>query len=331
MSLANDVCVTSATGGTGDLVLSPITSGPFTHSPQFSDVWGTALPYPWVWYLIKEYTDATLLTELQWESGYCQLYSGTTLKRSGPNAQIRSTYVFGTGVKPSAVNGAPSPVNFGSTSANIRIFSAMTPDCAFQMPRFFNSSNSGTGSLLVTPGQADLMGRPTADTNVQTTPLDSATVTAGSAVIFTYLVSQYAPFSSFSILVTTAGSAGTKGRVGIYEDDGTGWLGQLIVDSAAVTGGTEFDTSSVGFKTSTMSTPIMLRPGMVWLYLTFSGAPTIMVMHNCLLNSLGTVKVETIRSASITGTYGPVPSTPPASSSANYNETTDNIIVVWLA
>jgi len=77
-------------------------------------------------------------------------------------------------------------------------------------------------------------------------------------------------FDRIAFNVTTAGAAGTKGRVGIYEDDNTIYPGVLILD------GGEFAVDSTGVKETTINPAMTLQRGKIfWLAFLSSGSPTI--------------------------------------------------------
>ena len=154
MTYATDVCCTSITGGTGNLALQSITIGPYSGSPQFSDVWGNSAPYPWIDYKIIEYTDYTCTQEIQWEEGICQLVAGTTLGRAVTNSVIYETYVYGSGITPSNINpNAAQPIFFGSNPDNIKIFSGFSPASTYQTARFLNTTIEDANNI------SDLVGR----------------------------------------------------------------------------------------------------------------------------------------------------------------------------
>lgn len=314
----------SGTGGTSDLVLAAITSGPLQQSPTFSDVGWNVSPDPWVNYKITEYTDSTCGTEVQWERGRCPLHAGTTLKRSSISAP-RQTYVFGSGVTPSAVNaGPPSFINFTNTAANIRVTGILSADDVYQTPRIFNNTNGGSGG-----SQADLLGRPCGNVTIAPGTVAPMSIANGTLYVFTYAVTAYMRVTRFSIRVITAGAGSS--RLGIYDDDGTGWLGNIVVDTAAAAGGTAFNTGSTGLKTSTITTAIPLRPGFIWMvYQQNNATATIHAAHSPQINQAGTFQGQTIRRGSKAGTYGALPATFSASSGFSYSVTQGTTPLVLL-
>lgn len=317
MTRANDICCWSSTGGTGDLTMSAVTSGLFAQSPQFSDVWGTGSPDPWVEYHIIEYADATLMTTKQSESGVCPLHSGVTLKRSA--GKLFKSYVSGTGVTPSAGTlSAPTNISFGTTAANIRIFSGAADDALAQVPKVFNATNAGTGSAGNDPGPADLLGRPCGNYNIISGGFPATLIiVANTLYLFPFLWTEHGTVQKFTIDVFSGSSSGNLARAGIYEDDGSGWAGKLIVDMVAA-GGTAWNTSATGLITSTITTAINLTPGSKWLAFIANDTPQIQSTHTPQLHQGGTYKTATIHSAQKTVTYGALPSTAPASSGFEY-------------
>ncbi|KKK64549.1 hypothetical protein LCGC14_2983100, partial [marine sediment metagenome] len=67
--------------------------------------------------------------------------------------------------------------------------------------------------------------------------------------------------------VTGAGAGGTAARLGIYDDDGAGYPGALVVDAGTVL------VDGVGVKAITINQAI--EPGLYWLGLVSDGTPTI--------------------------------------------------------
>lgn len=309
--IANNVVTThNGTGGTGDLTLTAIASGQFQQSAVFSDVWGTGTPDPWVEYVIRQYSDSTLMTEVQAEWGCCPLHSGNVLKRTGSGAQLRGTYVYPSTVLPSANSvSSPTALNFTNTAANVRVFCSRAADGFYQEPGFFNSTNAGTGTL------ADLVGRPSGHCAILTTNMGLSTFN-GTLFYMPYLATDFALISKISIYMLVAGPALTKGRAALYADDGTGWAGNMVVDSMA-TGGTEFDMTSTGVKTSTITTPVLITPG--YYVAAFqcsvpSGSPAINPHHTPLINQMGTIQARNIHAGRVAGTYGTLASTGVAAS-----------------
>lgn len=67
--------------------------------------------------------------------------------------------------------------------------------------------------------------------------------------------------------VTTIGEAGSKVRLGIYADDGTGRPGALVVDGGQING----DSATV--QEVTLGTPVAVGPGWYWAAAAIQSAP----------------------------------------------------------
>lgn len=68
--------------------------------------------------------------------------------------------------------------------------------------------------------------------------------------------------------ITVVGEAGSKLRLGIYTDDGTGRPGTLVVDAGQIAG----DSATV--QEITLGTPVALGPGWYWAAAAVQSAPT---------------------------------------------------------
>jgi hypothetical protein len=112
--------------------------------------------------------------------------------------------------------------------------------------------------------------------------------------------------------VTIAGAAGTKGRAGIYEDNGVIYPGKLVLD------GGEFAVDTTGIKETTISPALILQKGKIyWLVFQSSGTPTLraIVVDSVCATVFGvdsTLPLTPGRGYYLAGTYGALPSTFPA-------------------
>ncbi len=244
---ANGIRATSSTGGTGTLTMTDVSSGIFAQSPGFTDAFGTGSTAILVEYTIAEFTDSTFATIKQFEQGVGFLVPSTNVLT---RTKIISTWVYGTGYAPTPAGTAPSAVNFGTNAANIRIF--CDPQAGSFLPAisFPQTTNSVSG--------ADNIGMPAANMGGAYLGMQSGTPTANYIWHFPFLWDRLCLVSSASVYIT--GAASGVARFGLYEDDGTGWAGNRVVDFAANAGGSEFNTSATGIKTSTLTTPILLKP-----------------------------------------------------------------------
>lgn len=307
MTVATNVWATSSTGGAGDLTMLAVPSGPFQGNALFSSVWGSGAPNPWVDYEIIEWADATLTTIKQVEIGQAQLSGGNVLKRS--TGVVVQTYLFGTGVKPSVpLVTAPTALTIGATAANIRITCAPHAGYIQQWPRFRNDTNAGITQ------QADNLGWPTAHMGSLEVSVPNTTgirtLVAGTLYYFPVQIVRTGNYTKATIYVATGVSG--SGRFGLYQDDGTGWPGALIVDWG-VTGA--FVLNSAGLQTVTLASPAFLVTGWYWGVFQASSAATIAAMHIQYDNPGGTFDGGvTFACAQKTGTYGALASTGVASS-----------------
>lgn len=315
---ASGVGVTSVTGGSLALVLSGNTSGAILHAAQYTDVWGTSGNPPWVDYRIHEFTDPSWLTLKQSEHGICPLtFSGgiASLNRAGTNARIKSTWVFGGGYFPSANSSSPPTyINFGTNSANICISIGPSAGDFSTTPPFFNTTNAGTVT------QCDLLGWGSYHTECVG---NSQNNTADEFFYFPFYVKYSKLYQSATITCESSNGAGNS-RCAIYDSDGTGWIGNLRVDWVA-NGGSSWDFSSNGRKTSTMSSGTFLTAGwygMGYVSNDVNGSSFIAVT-NSRINPMGTVGGSHAQYAKIANTYGAFPSTAPASTGIEFGSGAD--------
>jgi hypothetical protein len=133
--------------------------------------------------------------------------------------------------------------------------------------------------------------------------------------------------------VTTGGTAGSKARVGIYAATSQ----TNIYPNALIVDGGEFDTTTTGIKSATIST--VLTPNVrYWAaYLCGTAAPTIRTPINSMLdgsiigisNSIGNAMPPW--GLRVAQTYGALPGTFPASAGFGTTETPAGIFLRYLA
>lgn len=86
--------------------------------------------------------------------------------------------------------------------------------------------------------------------------------------------------------VTTAGSAGAVARMGIYQDDGTGYPGALVLDAGTVA------TTTTGVKEIVINQT--LQPGLYWLVVGGQGAPATNTTFQTNGTGVGSVNVSSL-------------------------------------
>ena len=80
--------------------------------------------------------------------------------------------------------------------------------------------------------------------------------------------------------------------------------GNLIIDTATAVGGSAWSTGSIGIKTTTVTNPILVKPGFLWACYQANGASNlIQCVHTPQINPGGTTSTYNIRGASKAGTY----------------------------
>ena len=133
-------------------------------------------------------------------------------------------------------------------------------------------------------------------------------LTANTLYALPFLVTKRSRWDKMNIRVTTA-SSGTKVRLGIYTNEGV-YPKDLIVDAG------ELDTGSTGSKEAVID--VTLDPGLYWLALLSSGAPTLGGISAAnTFGILGQSDVYTTANNSlrISYTYGTLPETFPTGAS----------------
>ena len=145
-----------------------------------------------------------------------------------------------------------------------------------------------------------------------TTALVGATatlaLTANTMYAWPFIVPRKSRWDRMNINVTTA-SSGTKVRVGLYTNENL-YPKSLIVDAG------ELDTGSTGSKDAVID--ITLEPGLYWIVLLSSGAPTlggISIADTFGVLGQSNVYATANNSWRITYTYGVLPSTFPTGAS----------------
>jgi hypothetical protein len=121
-------------------------------------------------------------------------------------------------------------------------------------------------------------------------------------------------FDQIAINVTTAGASGTKARMGIYRDTGSGYPGALVPGTDVA----EVAVDATGVKANSIS--VLLSPGLYWLALCSSGAPTVVAVPVGAADSeifgLGSdIGTAPGVAYSVSYTYAPLPSTFPSGAS----------------
>jgi hypothetical protein len=121
-------------------------------------------------------------------------------------------------------------------------------------------------------------------------------------------------FDRIAINVTGAGASGTKARMGIYRDTGSGYPGSLVQNTDVA----EVAVDTTGVKANVISAA--LSPGLYWLALCSSGGPTVVAVPVGALDSevlgLGSdLSYYPGVAYSVSYTYGALPSTFPSGAS----------------
>ncbi len=137
---------------------------------------------------------------------------------------------------------------------------------------------------------------------------------ANSLRAFPFFVPKAAKFDRIAIRVSTAATGTTpRGRLGVYEDNGSIYPGKLVLDAG------EVDVSAIGVKELTID--LTLKAGKLY-WLVFLGQDTASLVVGAIPASeasasiLGfdsTLSGTPILGYAITQTYGALPATYPAS------------------
>lgn len=142
------------------------------------------------------------------------------------------------------------------------------------------------------------------------------TATETTALAMTNNTSYWIPFavnrgttvSAISINVTTS-SSGSSESVGIYNSNSTNLYPNDLLASVTL------DTSSTGLKTGTLATAITLTPGIYWIAIASSGAPTLTALAVGSLLPLAYSTITEVTHYRNTGTT--LPSTAPTTGYSN--------------
>ena len=166
------------------------------------------------------------------------------------------------------------------------------------------------------------------------TPVAVLTV-ASTLYAYPVYVPNTATVSTLNIGVTT-GQTGGAAHVGIYADNGSGYPGDLVYDSGAVSGLT---STTVVTKSSVATT---LQAGLYWIATIFTASSTfpsvsaITANYGCALNAmLGSdtaahmlaTSGEAATGISVAGTYGALPATFTAGATLTLNAATPVISI----
>jgi hypothetical protein len=156
--------------------------------------------------------------------------------------------IFSNVVNP--VTGLTKPAVTGSRNGNPAIASLLTQLAAEGLL----TDSSSLGSLPgVPPLRTGLYYRTVPTTSLTT----SATLGNGNLRCTPFWVPSSLTLSKIGAEVTSAGDAGSKLRLGIYADDGTGYPGALVVDAGTIAG----DSATVQEITISQA----LTPGLYWI------------------------------------------------------------------
>lgn len=111
----------------------------------------------------------------------------------------------------------------------------------------------------------------------------STSATLGNSTLraLAFYVPNTVSITKIGAEITSAGEAGSKLRLGIYSDDGTGRPGSLLVDAGQIAG----DSATV--QEITLATPLSIGPGWYWAAGAVQSAPS----------SQPTVRIASILSA----------------------------------
>jgi hypothetical protein len=125
------------------------------------------------------------------------------------------------------------------------------------------------GQALTYDGPAYRSG---ADITIAMTAIAPTTIaqTAATLRAFPFRLRKTVTLTQVRIEVTTLLAAATF-RLGLYSDNGVAYPDALLSGSDAGA----FDASTAGVKAQTFASPIALAPGLYWLAVNNSGAPTL--------------------------------------------------------
>jgi hypothetical protein len=110
--------------------------------------------------------------------------------------------------------------------------------------------------------------------------------TANSLRVFPWKVHRAVTLTAVRAEVTTL-IAATTFRLGIYADNGSAYPGALVAGSDVTT----LDSAATGVKVNTFASAITLSPGLYWVAINNSGAPT--------LRAVGLGAIENVLGAAV--------------------------------
>ena len=146
---------------------------------------------------------------------------------------------------------------------------------------------------------------PFAMTATETTTLE---MTNNTSYWIPFAVNRKTTVSAISVKVSTAG-AGSSQNVGISNSNTTNLYPNALLGSVTL------DTSSTGLKTGTLATAITLTPGIYWIAIASSGAPTLTALAVGSLLPLAYSTITAVTHYRNTGTT--LPSTAPTTGYSN--------------
>ena len=325
-----------------------ISNGYLANCSQYADIFGTTGNPINVDYHIHEFTDATHLTLVQSETGTCPLTflaGNTSLNRAAANAVLWHTWVTNTDTYLPSANfpsTLPTPLNIGNNPLNILISMGPFAGGTYSVPRFINQTNFGTGSGTIADcSGVDSFHAESVNGDTFAYPSSLASIPANYAnntIIYTcYYVMRTKYYQTASIYNVSTPVSGALARIAIYDVDNKGWLGNLRCDWN-VNGGSDFDLSSTGLKSSTLNNPIYLTTG--WYGIAYmsnlgvgTNGPMLAARTNTLLNPFGTGNGVIIQAATIVKpTYStfPNPADPYSTTIISLSSSGTNVPVILL-
>ena len=230
----------NGTGGTGSLTLVGVPGW-----PGFGNVYATPRR---VQYSILQFTDTTLATLAQGETGYgTYTPSSGVLTRDG----ILRTWNGTTYLPAEGVGNAPTALSLSNTAALVRISCTPTVEMLPAIP-FVATSLEGIGTFPL---------------NVSYTSNSYLTLTNEEVDYNPILIGHEGPFSMASVRVgddSGTYSGGTQNlEIGIYDIAETGLPGKKLIDFGLLGGTTPFSAAAT-ISSTPLSTPVYIEPG--WYY-----------------------------------------------------------------
>jgi hypothetical protein len=108
---------------------------------------------------------------------------------------------------------------------------------------------------------------------------DSIALVANQLEVIAYPVIRKITFDRIAIYVGAAGAAGTKARLGIYQDDGNCYPSTLVLDAGTV------DVDGTGLKVIVIDQ--QLDKGLYWLAVISNGTPSLWGLNDSYLGIFG--------------------------------------------